>query len=85
MFVEVNVGVDPKAGSLLYWQLRNSAGAPDIRMNHLGCPVVYGNKWIANKWVRWSEQMNRYSVKQSDRNSSKTYIFDKPTTYEQHF
>ena len=33
------------------------------RMLHLGCPVVYGNKWIANKWVRWKEQMNRYRYK----------------------
>ena len=22
-----------------------------------GCPVVVGNKWIANKWVRWHGQM----------------------------
>ena len=30
-------------------------------MGHLGCqcPVAYGNKWIANKWVRFTEQMNR--------------------------
>ena len=30
-----------------------------FRMFHIGCPVIYGNKWIANKWVRWKEQMNR--------------------------
>ena len=28
--------------------------------------------------------MNMYSVKQSDRNSSKTDLFHRPTTYEQH-
>ena len=27
---------------------------------------------------------NQYSVKQSDRNSSKMYLLHKPTTYEQH-
>ena len=30
------------------------------RMLHMGCPVVFGNKWIANKWVNWKEQMNRF-------------------------
>ena len=29
-------------------------------MKHMGCPIVFGNKWIANKWVRWKEQMNRF-------------------------
>ena len=28
-----------------------------FRMQHLGCPVLYGDKWILNKWVRWSSQM----------------------------
>ncbi len=29
-------------------------------MTHLGCPVLYGRKWIANKWIRSNEQMNRF-------------------------
>ena len=24
-----------------------------------GCPVVFGNKWIANKWIRWHGQMDQ--------------------------
>jgi prolyl 4-hydroxylase len=31
-----------------------------FRTMHLGCPVVYGNKWIANKWIKWDAQMWRY-------------------------
>ncbi len=27
---------------------------------HEGCPVVHGNKWIANKWVKRSDQMWHY-------------------------
>ena len=27
------------------------------RNHHMGCPVVRGNKWIANKWVKWPDQM----------------------------
>ena len=26
-------------------------------MNHLGCPVLFGDKWIGNKWIRWQEQV----------------------------
>jgi len=60
VFPHVNVGVSPVAGNLLFWNIRENAGTMDIRMIHLGCPVLYGNKWIANKWVRWTEQMNRF-------------------------
>ena len=36
---------------------RRTDGSLDSRMNHLGCPVLYGDKWIGNKWVRWQEQV----------------------------
>ena len=29
----------------------------DQRMKHLGCPVVHGDKWIVNKWVKWHHHM----------------------------
>ena len=29
-------------------------------MNHLGCPVMYGDKWILNKWIRWEAQMDNF-------------------------
>ena len=28
-----------------------------FRMKHLGCPVLFGDKWILNKWIRWESQM----------------------------
>ena len=58
-FVQVRVSVEPAAGNLLYWHVRKPNSLPDSRMYHLGCPVVYGNKWIANKWINANEQMNR--------------------------
>jgi hypothetical protein len=36
---------------------RRTDGTADSRMNHLGCPVLYGDKWIGNKWIRSSEQV----------------------------
>ena len=35
----------------------NVQGQPDQRMKHLGCPVVQGDKWIVNKWVKWHHHM----------------------------
>ena len=32
----------------------------DERMMHLGCPVVAGNKWIVNKWIKWHPHMDSY-------------------------
>ena len=34
--------------ALVWWNLR-SDGSLDSRNHHMGCPVIRGNKWIANK------------------------------------
>ena len=26
----------------------------------MGCPVLYGDKWIGNKWIRWNAQMDTF-------------------------
>lgn len=60
VFPYLSVGVAPKAGSLLYWTTKTNSGSTDYRMKHVECPVVYGNKWVANKKINWREQMNRF-------------------------
>ena len=30
------------------------------RIYHLGCPVLHGNKWISNKWVKLLPQFKNY-------------------------
>ena len=47
----------PTAGSALVWHTVDSRGRPQQRMKHLGCPVVTGDKWILNKWVKWHHHM----------------------------
>ena len=44
----------------VYRHLRRTDGSPDQRMTHLGCPVMYGDKWILNKWINWGAQMDKY-------------------------
>ena len=43
------------------WVNIRSKGLFDTRVIHMGCPVLRDNKWIANKWVLWADQMFPYS------------------------
>ena len=42
-------------GSTFYPQAGLGSGQNnyDSIILHRGCPVAYGNKWIANKWIKW--------------------------------
>ena len=60
VFPTIDIYEKPKAGDALFWFNLNSLGNYDTRNMHLGCPVLYGNKWIANKWVKWLDQMWAY-------------------------
>ena len=61
VFPQLGISVKPVAGSALMWVNIRSNGLFDTRVLHMGCPVLRGNKWIANKWVLWADQMIRYS------------------------
>ena len=52
VFPELNLRIEPEKGMALFWfnLFRNGTLNPDTL--HAGCPVIHGNKWIANKWVR---------------------------------
>lgn len=61
VFPQLVISVKPVAGSALMWVNIRSNGQFDTRVLHMGCLVLRGNKWIANKWVLWADQMVRYS------------------------
>ncbi|XP_064549963.1 prolyl 4-hydroxylase subunit alpha-2 isoform X1 [Drosophila montana] len=48
--------VTPERGSLLFWYNLHRSGDPDYRTKHAACPVLQGSKWIANVWIRLSNQ-----------------------------
>ncbi|EDV90366.1 GH12975, partial [Drosophila grimshawi] len=48
--------VEPERGSLLFWYNLHRSGDLDYRTKHAGCPVLMGSKWIANVWIRLSNQ-----------------------------
>jgi len=53
VFTELNVSVAPEVGSAVVWRNLKGGrgGAGDYRTRHGACPVLRGEKWIANKWI----------------------------------
>ena len=54
----------------------------DSFMDDLWTSLLYHHRLVDNR-PRGTYRVKTYSVKQSDRNSSKTDLFHKPTTFEQ--
>uniref|UniRef100_A0A672RZC7 Prolyl 4-hydroxylase subunit alpha-1-like n=1 Tax=Sinocyclocheilus grahami TaxID=75366 RepID=A0A672RZC7_SINGR len=51
VFPEVGVALKPKKGSAVFWYNLHKNGDVDLYTEHAGCPVLRGNKWVANKWI----------------------------------
>ncbi|CAG7816864.1 unnamed protein product, partial [Allacma fusca] len=47
----------PRKGSAVFWYNLLRSGAVDSNSWHGSCPVILGEKWIANKWIRNYDQM----------------------------
>ncbi|XP_051991045.1 prolyl 4-hydroxylase subunit alpha-1-like [Xyrauchen texanus] len=51
VFPLIGVKVQPKKGSAVFWYNLLQNGSLDLKTWHAGCPVLVGNKWVANKWI----------------------------------
>ena len=60
VFPQAGISVRPVKGSALFWFNAGPQGNFDSRIYHLGCPVLVGNKWIANKWIKWVPNFKSY-------------------------
>ena len=60
IFPQTGVSIKPEEGKVLLWFNVGAWKNYDSRIFHLGCPVLYGNKWIANKWVKILPQFKNY-------------------------
>ena len=65
VFPQIDLSVKPTKGSALFWFNISPSMHFDSRLLHLGCPVVYGNKWIVNKWVNLYAQFNSYKCSEN--------------------
>ena len=60
VFPQLGLSVKPVKGSALFWFNIGPNMHYDFRVLHLGCPVLHGNKWIANKWIKILSQFKHY-------------------------
>lgn len=58
-FPRLGVTVEPSKGSALFWYNMKPEGHPDQLSLHGGCPILYGNKCVSNKWIRDNSQLQQ--------------------------
>ena len=63
IFPQTGVSIKPEEGKVLLWFNVGAWKNYDSRTFHLGCPVLHGNKWIANKWIKILPQYKNYPCK----------------------
>lgn len=51
-FPEAGVSFSPRKGQAVYFRYFNNLGQLDTATVHAGLPVLSGEKWIINKWMR---------------------------------
>ena len=61
IFPNIGLSVKPAKGTALFWFNFNPKMEDyDPEIEHMGCPVILGNKWIANKWIKFNAQFKHY-------------------------
>ena len=60
IFPQAGISVQPMEGAALFWFNVGPQHHFDSRTFHLGCPVLYGNKWIVTKWHKWTSSFKNY-------------------------
>ncbi|CAG7835841.1 unnamed protein product [Allacma fusca] len=68
-FVSAGVRAKPVKGSAVLWFNIFSDGTTDWASNHASCPILLGEKWGADKWVKYGAQIvnRKCSLKQGER------------------
>ena len=70
VFPQAEISVKPEMGAALYWFNNGAQYNYDSRIYHLGCPVLYGNKWITNKWIKMLANFRDYPCLQYKKHFS---------------
>ena len=61
IFPHIGLSIKPVRGTALFWfNINSKMKLQRPESNHMGCPVLRGNKWIANKWIKLNAQFRHY-------------------------
>ncbi|KAK8386689.1 hypothetical protein O3P69_017860 [Scylla paramamosain] len=58
-FPEANIAVTPEKGAAVLWYNLKKNGRFNSKALHGGCPVLLGQKWVANRWIRENANFRR--------------------------
>ena len=56
VFPKINIRVPPVKNAAAFWYNAKLSGDLDSMTQHAGCPVLAGQKWVVNKWIRQGGQ-----------------------------
>lgn len=59
VFPMLNISIEPRKGSGVFWLNLNHDGTVNDDMRHGSCPVIIGSKWVCNKWLHEAGQETR--------------------------
>lgn len=51
VFLDQKLSLKPRLGDAAFWYNLKPSGEGDSGTKHAGCPVLIGQKWVANKWI----------------------------------
>lgn len=51
VFPYLKLRIPARKGTAAFWYNLRTTGEGDVFTRHAGCPVLLGNKWVANKWI----------------------------------
>lgn len=63
VFPHVNVVIGGERGGVALWRNLDANLNPLKMMEHGSCPIISGQKWISNKWIRSYDQMFHFPCK----------------------
>ena len=51
VFPRSGARVEAKRRSAAFWYNLLPSGEGDFKTRHAACPVLFGTKWVSNKWI----------------------------------
>ncbi|WAR24482.1 P4HA1-like protein [Mya arenaria] len=57
VFPDIDVSVFPKKGTAIFWYNMFRNGTVNMLTRHAACPVLVGEKWVGNLWIRRNAQI----------------------------